>query len=493
MSHANPSETLAGELGPVLLDRKVSQPDAVTTLGVGVVCLIVGAVLIAVGGAGFDGSLSFTLALGTLLGLLGSVIFIVTFRTYWARRGTRQFVHERGLREESARGVICIGYDEADELEYRVTDHYNHGIYAGTYDHFALRTAGAPGKEIAYRQFRRRRDEPTPFPPIVDAVSARLGARFAEAIGRGESVRWTTKMTIHPDGLTLSPRPPGERPGLAMFRKEQPSRVGWDDIDKIEVDEGFCRLRLKGSSEPRLTVEAGVPNFYPGYRVVAETLRARDASRPVVPVRGLAHGEKITVEYPYSIEVRFGMERAAFLVSPKAQKNAREMRFGFALFLPACGVGLAVMAYFEGTIAGAALQMRLLVCFLFGVAANAAIEAWERISTRRKVYREARLAQDRYQSGQGPDPAYVYQVTLGPPGFSCRMPQGEFQRPWSTVSRVLWDRGSIIICNAGNALQPETVVVFLPAVAFDDSDRARDAFERITEWHRAGRNLTAAS
>jgi hypothetical protein len=106
MSHANLSETLAGELGPVLLDRKVSQPDAVTTLVASVGFLIVGAVLIAAGGVGFDGSVSFTLGLGALLGLLGSVIFIVTFRTYWANRGTRQFVHERGLREESERGDL---------------------------------------------------------------------------------------------------------------------------------------------------------------------------------------------------------------------------------------------------------------------------------------------------------------------------------------------------------------------------------------------------
>ena len=323
MSHANPSETHVEDFGPLLLDQKVAQPDAVTTLVASVVFLIIGAVLMAFGGAEFDGHISFVLGLGTLLGVLGSVIFAVTFRTYRLKRGTRQFVHERGLIEGSAREVISIAYDEADELEYRVTDRYHNGVYVGTYDHFALRTAGAPAREIIFRGARRKREEPTPFPPIVDAISARLAARFAEAIGRGESVRWTTKMTIHPDGLTLGPRPPGERPGLAMFRKEPPTRVGWDDIDKIELDEGFFRLRLKGRSGPRLTVEAGEPNFYPGYRVVAETLRARAASRPVAPVRGLAHGEKITVEYPYSIEVRFGMERAAFRVNQKAQKNSR--------------------------------------------------------------------------------------------------------------------------------------------------------------------------
>src|ERR1700728_4634977 len=105
MSHAIPSETLAGELGPVLLEQKVAQPDAVTTLVASVVFLIVGVVLMAVGGAQFDGHLSFVLGLGMFLGLLGSVIFIVTFRTYWSKRGTRQFVHERGLSEESAREV----------------------------------------------------------------------------------------------------------------------------------------------------------------------------------------------------------------------------------------------------------------------------------------------------------------------------------------------------------------------------------------------------
>jgi hypothetical protein len=45
--------------------------------------------------------------------------------------------------------VICIGHDEADELEYRVTDLYNHGVYAGTFDQFALRMTGFPCKELA--------------------------------------------------------------------------------------------------------------------------------------------------------------------------------------------------------------------------------------------------------------------------------------------------------------------------------------------------------
>ena len=89
-------------------------------------------------------------------------------------------------------------------------------------------------------------------------------------------------------------------------------------------------------------------------------------------------------------------------------------------------------------------------------------------------------ARERFESGQGPDPAYLYQVTLGPPGFSCRTPQGEVQRPWSAVSRVLWDRGSIIICHAGNPLQPESVAVLLPAVAFHDASRAR----RLRAHHR---------
>jgi hypothetical protein len=43
--------------------------------------------------------------------------------------------------------VIGIGYDEADELEYRVTEHDHNGVYAGNVDHFGLRTAGAAGKE----------------------------------------------------------------------------------------------------------------------------------------------------------------------------------------------------------------------------------------------------------------------------------------------------------------------------------------------------------
>ena len=181
-------------------------------------------------------------------------------------------------------------------------------------------------------------------------------------------------MAIHPNGLTLAARPWSERPGLAKLRAEPPSRVGWDDVDKVELDEGFFLLRLRGSAQPRLTVEAGEPNFYPGYLVVAETLRERAASRPVAPVRGLAHGEKITVEYPYSIPVRFGIERAAFLVNPKAQKNARETRLGMAVFLPACGVGLAVMAFFQGKFGSAALQWRLMLCVLFGIVAYAAIE-----------------------------------------------------------------------------------------------------------------------
>jgi hypothetical protein len=45
---------------------------------------------------------------------------------------------------------------------------------------------------------------------------------------------------------------------------------------------------------------------------------------------------------------------------------------------------------------------------------------------------------------------------------------------------VLWDRSSIIICQAGNAIQPEAIAVFIPALAFDDPLRAR----RLRTHHR---------
>lgn len=67
------------------------------------------------------------------------------------------------------------------------------------------------------------------------------------------------------------------------------------------------------------------------------------------------------------------------------------------------------------------------------------------------------------------------------------MPHGGFERPWSAVSRVLYDRGSIIICHAGTAVERESIAVFLPAAAFGQASRARDAFQRITQWHRAAR------
>ncbi len=492
MSTVNRSVKLAGELGSVLLEGKVAQPDAVAFMGVGLVCLTMGAGLVAWGWPGANAGVSFTLGLGVLMVLLGCVVGGAGFRTYWSNRGTRQFVHERGLREESRRGVTCIGFDDADELEYSVTDHYNHGVFVGSVDHFGLWTHGTPGREIVFNQKRRKREDPTPFPAIVETITARLAERFAEALARGESVGWTSKMRIHPDGLTLGDRPSAGRPGPAKSPGKQPSRVGWDSIDKIEVDEGFCRIRLKGSAAPKLTVTVGERNFHPGYRAVAGIIQERAASRPVAPVRGLAHGEKIVVEYPYSIDVRFGMERARFLVDEKAQKNAREIRLGLAVILPAAGAGLAVMAYFQGKIALSALQLRLAVCFLLGGAAYAAIEVWERLSTRRKVLGEAKVAKDRFESGKGPDPDYLYQVTLGPPGFSCRMPQGNLERPWSSISRVLWDKGSIIICRAGTAVERDALAVYIPAVAFDDPSRARDAFERISDWHKAAQNVAAA-
>ena len=145
------------------------------------------------------------------------------------------------------------------------------------------------------------------------------------------------------------------------------------------------------------------------------------------------------------------------------------------------------MAYFEGKIALTVLQGRLAVCFLCGAAAYAAIEIWERIARRRKVYGEAKVAKDRFESGKGPDPDYLYQVTLGPPGFSCRMPDGDFERPWSAISRVLWDRGGIIICHAGTAVQRDALAVYIPAVAFDDPSRARDALNESPSGTRPPR------
>jgi hypothetical protein len=490
MSLSNVAIAADQELGPVLLERKVRHPDEIAFLCVGLVCLVTGAGLTASGlTAGRTGFLLF----GGFMAVLGVVISLLGFQRYWPKRGGRIYVHKNGVRSESKREAVRIGYDEADEIEYRVTDHYHNGAYVGTTDHFALRTSGGSVREIVYRGPRRKREDQTPFPAIVDRISARLARRIAAAVGNGESVRWGTKMTIHADGLTLGSRPAPGKSGQVKRSKQEAVRVGWDEIEKVDVDEGSCRVQLKGNAKPRLTMDVSETNFSPGYRFVADTITARAASQPVEPVRGLAHGERITVEYPYSLEVRFGIERAAFLVSPKAQKSARERRLALAVIVPALGAGLATMAFFEGKLSRAALQLRLLLCFLAGVAMYCAIEVWERVSRRMRVHREARLAQSRFEAKQGPDPDYLYRVTVGPPGFSCRMPGGEFERSWSAVSRVLWDRGSIIICQAGNAVQEEIIAVFIPALAFEDLDRARDAFERIIEWHQASRKLATAS
>lgn len=125
-------------------------------------------------------------------------------------------------------------------------------MHSATIDHFALRTTGAPGKEIVFRRRRPRRDEATPLPPIVDTISARLARRFAEAIGRGESVRWTWTISIDKDGLTFTARTLTEEGYVGTFRPEPPLRVHWDDIEKIEIDEGLCQFRFRDRSETSL-------------------------------------------------------------------------------------------------------------------------------------------------------------------------------------------------------------------------------------------------
>jgi hypothetical protein len=109
------------------MDRKVGDPDAVVYMGTGLVCSIAGAALIVWGWAGAHGVISWSVAGGAFMAVLGFVILVASFCRYWSKRGRRQFVHQRGLRETSPRGVTTIGFDEADELEYRVTDHYHNG------------------------------------------------------------------------------------------------------------------------------------------------------------------------------------------------------------------------------------------------------------------------------------------------------------------------------------------------------------------------------
>lgn len=185
-----PEPAFAADLGPVLLNRKVARTDALVFMGTGGVRWIAAALAV-YGWEGVNAGLSWTLVGAAVLGMLGTVIFVIGFGIYWSKRGRRQFVCERGLREESPRGSVSIAYDEADELEYRVTDLHHNGVYVGTVDHFVLRTAGIVSQEIADRRVRRKRDEPTPLPPIVEAISARLARRLAETIERGKSVLWT--------------------------------------------------------------------------------------------------------------------------------------------------------------------------------------------------------------------------------------------------------------------------------------------------------------
>jgi hypothetical protein len=204
----------------------------------------------------------------------------------WRDRGFALYLHRGGICERRAWGDCVVLFRDVEELKFQATRVFVHGTYAGTVEHLAVRTG--PDERMLYFQRKRQEAAKGKGPSEaseVDQLAMLIAGAMAARLAKKETLAWTPRMRLNREGVDIEPQHWWERDLRDMaksivgwFRWKEGagdawSRVTWDQIDRMTIENGIFRLWAREEPRPRIEISTGAPNFHPGYIVAKEFLR----------------------------------------------------------------------------------------------------------------------------------------------------------------------------------------------------------------------------
>ena len=266
LAAAEPNTRVVDPLGRVVYQERVG-------IGEGIFLVSAGLLAVGVGLAPIWPALIWSWFMCAAVVLLG-VMMIGASVGRFRKAGTVCTFNEHGARRLGRNGGVDqeLRYEDVEELEFTLTRLYMNGTYSGTFQHLVL-GSGRTGEE-KYRMTRSFREDtglvtayrvPHELEPVSNRIAGLMAERMQKRLERGQTVGWTEGLTIDASGINL----PG-RGGLYAT---------WEQIDRIQIDQGMFRLWLTEERKPRVQVPTCKMNFFPGYFLVTLMLE-KSSPRP---------------------------------------------------------------------------------------------------------------------------------------------------------------------------------------------------------------------
>lgn len=256
---------MAGPLGRVLFQRKMSTGSKVFSWGV-VACLILGGLTMAIT-QGLEHHWSNALLFPFIAWGLAALLGIYTLGSFR--------VHELGVAQTAFFRTKTLRYSELISFQFGATRHYHNGAYTGTSMNMTF-TPGAGAEAIAHSQTVRGND--TDLDSLREQVSAMVSRHLLERLSRGEEVQWGTHARFTPAGLVVRES--------KLFGKGAERLAAYDEGLRYRIADGSFHLFIGDEKKSAMTLECGADNFYPGLDPQRPVL-ARDARR--VPGHGVVN------------------------------------------------------------------------------------------------------------------------------------------------------------------------------------------------------------
>lgn len=190
--------------------------------------------------------------------------------------------HEYGVFHRTLWSERSLRYTEVKAFTWSAVRQFVNGVYTGTTLHVCFEPE--EGKEkITYSATLQNPD--LALDNLRDHIGRVLAAKMLKQLQEGETVIWTPRIKILPDGLLYKP---------AGFLGSKPQQlIPFDQIYSYDLREGYFYLWLKGQiKKPFISEIITQRNFFPGFFLLCMLMHPLEPPQEPPPVPPSANEER---------------------------------------------------------------------------------------------------------------------------------------------------------------------------------------------------------
>lgn len=256
------------DLGPVVYEERRHITPAITYTILGSVFLMTGLLCAFTPSKPPTPPLAFPITGGAVAvgGLLCLVIGLVRLIP---NIGATWHLHERGVRVVQRGKESALRFDEVDVLTHNIVRVFFHDVCTGEVHEVTFQSNAPEPRTIRIKQVRRPSsvsgadlNAPGDLAWASDQVAGVIATRMRAAMGNGKPAPWVRDVELHAGGIEI------------LSKHE---RIAWDQVESVSVEDGIFKLWRLGKAKPALRIPTKSPNFFPGYRVLSETIEVRSS------------------------------------------------------------------------------------------------------------------------------------------------------------------------------------------------------------------------